>query len=111
MNPWSLGVTPQPPIEAPQAFLQHCGAPRSKEMATGVEGAKSKAFPPERSQTCAWAQGFRGFEVKLGYCPNPVTVHIRGPIEGYIYNHNIIIIQLLLRGQYPRLRHWGGVRG
>ena len=30
-----------------------------------------------------------------GYCPHPVTVYIRGPI---IYNHIMIIIQLLLRG-------------
>ena len=21
----------------------------------------------------------------IGYCPHPVTVHIRGPIKGYIY--------------------------
>ena len=24
------------------------------------------------------------FTVKLGYCPHPATVHIRGPIKGYI---------------------------
>ena len=32
--------------------------------------------------------------------PHPVTVYVRGPIKGYtaIYNHIIIIIQLLLRG-------------
>ena len=30
--------------------------------------------------------------------PPPVTVYIRGPIKGYIYNHNIVIIQLSLRG-------------
>ena len=33
---------------------------------------------------------------RVGYCPHPVTVYIRGPIKGYIY-HIIIIIQLLLR--------------
>ena len=26
----------------------------------------------------------------LGYCPHPVTVYIRGPIKGYIYNHILI---------------------
>ena len=37
--------------------------------------------------------GFRG----LG--PHPVTLYIRGPIKGYvIYDHIIVIIQLLLRG-------------
>ena len=34
---------------------------------------------------------------RLGTAP-PVTVYIRGPIKGYIYNHIMIIIQLLLSG-------------
>ena len=36
-----------------------------------------------------------GFRVQVGYCPHPVTVYIRGPTKGYIYNH-ITTIQLLL---------------
>ena len=38
----------------------------------------------------------------VGYCPHPVTVFMRGPINGYmniyIYNHIVSIIELLLRG-------------
>ena len=35
--------------------------------------------------------------------PPPVTVYIRGPIKGYIYNHIVIIIQVLLSGGSTQL--------
>ena len=43
----------------------------------------------------------KGLEIlgfRVGYCPHPVTVYIGGVPLRAIYNHNIVIIQLLLRG-------------
>ena len=65
---------------------------------TSIGGAPDRTKPP-----------FFGCEgenkrINVGYCSHPVTVHIRGPIKGYImYNQNIFIIQLLLRGAVPKI--------
>ena len=44
----------------------------------------------------AWVTS-KGLMFYFGYCPHPVTVYIRVLVRA-IYNHIILIIQLLLRG-------------
>ena len=42
------------------------------------------------------------FRIHYGYCPHPVTVHIRGPIKGYIYPYYNYYPTVTEGGQYPR---------
>ena len=53
-----------------------------------------------RGYICLSIRGAKPKALNLGYCPHPVTVHIKGPIKGYIepYHNFIAIIRLLLRG-------------
>ena len=39
--------------------------------------------PPEELEGDACIEALR-FMVQVGYCPHPVTVYVRGPINGYI---------------------------
>ena len=47
----------------------------------------SVRFSPEKSPDVVFATLWlspKPSTLKLGYCPHPVTVYIRGPIKGYI---------------------------
>ena len=52
--------------------------------------------------------GFGFFGLRVGYCPHPVTVDIRGPIKGYIYNTCPTVTE---GGQYPSLGFRTSVQG
>ena len=43
------------------------------------------------------------FRVRVGYCPYPVTVYVRGPIKGYISPYYSYYPAVTEWGQYPSL--------
>ena len=69
---------------------------------TWVQGSELRVLASNRAYSVC-SLGVR-FRVKVGYCPHPVTVYIKGTIKGYIEPYHEYYPTVTKWGQYPRLR-------